>query len=147
MNHVVIDWSTGHWILTPKKNNRRVKRRFLVSFRSVRSWLWSELMLEWATQEICEVRPQWPWDSPGPLGDELNAHPRTLLERVRGTPTLRYTGVCIRADALVASALQESAGEAKQQQQLRNQRSLTVKCFVLTVKFTVKCVVLQINAL
>ena len=51
----------------------RVRRRSLISFRNVRSWLWSELMLEWATQEICGMRPQWPWDSPGPLGSSLDS--------------------------------------------------------------------------
>ena len=33
-------------------------------------------------------------------------------------PTLRYTGVRLRADALVASALQESAGGANKQQHI-----------------------------
>ena len=51
------------------------------------------------------------------------AHHRTLLEGIGGNLTLRYTGVRLRADALVASALQESAGGAKQQQQQQQQPS------------------------
>ena len=61
----------------------RAKRRSLISFRSVRSWLWEELMLELAIQEICGVRRQWPWDSSGPW-----ALPWTRLEEVRGIPHL-----------------------------------------------------------
>ena len=56
--------------------------------------------------------PQWPWDSPGPLGSFPDS-----IRGSQGNPTLRYTRVHLRADALVASALQESAGGAKQQQQ------------------------------
>ena len=56
----------------------KVRRRFLIPFRSVRSLLWSKLMSEWATQEICGMRPQWPWDSRRPLG----------LEGVRRNPYL-----------------------------------------------------------
>ena len=90
----------------------RVRKRFLISFRSVRSWLWSELMLKWATQEICGMCPQWPWDSRGPLGSSLDS-----IRGSQGKPTPRYKGVRLRADALAASALQEGAGEAKQQRQ------------------------------
>ena len=68
-------------------------------------------MLEWATQEICGMRPQWPWDLPGSMGSSPDS-----IRGSQGNPTLTYTGVRLRADALVASALQESAGGAKQQQ-------------------------------
>ena len=83
----------------------RVRRRSLISFMSVRSWLWSELTLEWATQEICGMRPQWPWDLPGPLGSS-----RDSLRGSHGKPTPRYMGGCLRVDALVAAALLETAG-------------------------------------
>ena len=61
------------------------------------------------------------WDAPavalrfaGPLGTSLDS-----IRRSQGKPTPRYKGVRLRADALAASALQEGAGGAKQQQQLR----------------------------
>ena len=69
-------------------------------------------MLEWATHEICGMRPQWPWDSPGPLGSSLDS-----IRESQGKPTPGYTGVRLRVDALVASAFQESAGEANEQKQ------------------------------
>ena len=43
--------------------------------------------------------------------------PPDSIRGSQGSPTLRYTRVRLRADALVASALQESVGGAKQQQQ------------------------------
>ena len=61
----------------------RVRRRFVISFRNVRSWLWNELMLEWATQEICGMRPQWPWDLPGPLSSSPDS-----IRGSQGTPHL-----------------------------------------------------------
>ena len=64
----------------------RVRRLSLIFFRGVRSWLGSKLMLEWATQEICGVHPQWPWDSPEPLGSSLDS-----IRGSQGRPTPRYT--------------------------------------------------------
>ena len=58
----------------------RVIKRFLISFRSVRSLLWSELMLEWATQEICGMRPE--------IRRGHWAHSWTRLQGVRGNPHL-----------------------------------------------------------
>ena len=57
--------------------------------------------------------PHRPWDSPRPLCSSLDS-----ITGSQGKPTPRYTGVRLRADALVASAVQESAGGAKQQQPL-----------------------------
>ena len=59
------------------------------------------------------MRPQWPCDLLGLLGSSPDSSRGS-----QGNPTLRYTGARLRADALVASAFQESAGGAKQQQQL-----------------------------
>ena len=48
----------------------------------------------------------------GPLGSSMDS-----IRESQRKPTPRYTGVLLRADALVTSAFQESAGEANQLQQ------------------------------
>ena len=62
----------------------KVRRLSLISFRRVRSWLWSELMLEWATKRSVGFACS---------GLEIHrghwAHPWTRLEGVRGNPHLR----------------------------------------------------------
>ena len=120
----------------------RVRTRFLTTFRSVRSWLWNKLMLEWATQEIHEVpvvalrfagaiglipglcRGYWALQFAGAIGP--------WIKRSQGKPALRYTGVCFRAVVLVASAILEGARRVTQQQQ--QQQSLISRKSVLALK-------------
>ena len=77
---------------------RRVRRQFLVSYRSVRSWLWSEQPKRsmGCARSFPEIRRgRW-------------AHPWTRLDGVRGNPHLD-TRVCLRAVARVISIVRESA--------------------------------------
>ena len=75
----------------------RVRRQFLVSYRSVRSWLWSEQLKRsiGCARSGPEIR-QGRW-----------AHPCTLLEGVRGNSQLG-TRVCLKAVARVTSTVRES---------------------------------------
>ena len=89
----------------------RVRRRFLIYQECPQ--------LAVARADAGVSNPRDLWDAPavalrfaGSLGSSLNS-----IRESQGKPTPRCKGVSLRVDALAASALQEGAGGAKQQQQ------------------------------